>query len=271
VNEWATITYPRSTDPNDQLGELRIPYRKDLSVARRIKERGLSGWQAATTATLLAACERTPSSAFFDVGANVGIYSALHARLWSDASTVAFEPTPHVAESGSAITKENGLAIQWERVAVSDTAGEATLYLSARSDASNSLERKHRQPKGVVTVPTVTLDDYVSSSGLVPSVVKIDVEQHESAVLRGGAKLLEMRRPVVVAELLPNRGDSEVVQSLLAGHGYHARHISPPAGAAAAAEDDLRDWLFWPGTPPAEFDQRFREWYTAVARCVPVP
>jgi FkbM family methyltransferase len=268
--QWATITFPRNADSDSRLGELKLLHGKDLFIARSINDHGLSGWQPATTATLLAAWECAPSAAFFDVGANIGIYAMLHAQLWEDAATVAFEPTPEVAESGASITEKNGLQAQWERVAVSDTEGEATLYLSAKTDASNSLKRSHRRAKGTVTVPTVTLDGYVRSSGLVPSVVKIDVERHEPAVIRGAAELLEDHKPIVVAELLPGRSESDHVQRLLASHGYQAQHISPPP-EAPPSDDALRDWLFWPGTLPAEFDKRCHEWYWAVARCVPVP
>lgn len=268
--KWATITFPRTAGPDGQLGELKIRYGKALFVASRIQEVGLGGWQQATTAALLAAWERTPTAAFFDVGANIGIYATLHARLWKDSTTVAFEPTPDVAECGVSITQENDLETRWERVAVSDADGEATLYLSARTDASNSLHSNHRRAKSTVTVPTVTLDSYVRSSGLVPSVIKIDVERHEPAVIRGAAELLEKHRPVVVAELLPGHRESDEVQELLDGHGYRASHIAPPLGAPPP-DEQLRDWLFWPGALPVDFDQRFGQWYAATARCVPTP
>lgn len=242
-------------------------YGKSLFIGRSIKEGGLSGWQPATTAALLAAWDCAPSSAFFDVGANIGMFASLHARLHPEATTVAFEPTPDVADCGESIAAANDLDVRWERAAVSDAEGEATLYLSERTDASNSLVSGHRQPKGTVTVPTFTLDGYVRSSGLVPSVVKIDVERHEPAVIRGAAELLDVHRPPVVAELLPGRSESDEVQQLLAAHGYEARLIEPPG--ASDADVELRDWLFWPGAVPTEFDDRFRDWYTAVSRCVP--
>lgn len=268
--KWATITFPRTADPDGRLGELQLLYGKALFVARRIQERGLGGWQQATTAALLTAWERKPTAPFFDVGANVGIYAALHARLWQEAVTVAFEPTPDVAACGVSITQANGIGVRWERIAVSDADGEATLYLSARTDASNSLHSNHRRAKGVVTVPTVTLDSYVRSSGLVPSVIKIDVERHEPAVIRGAADLLKQHRPVVVAELLSGHPESDEVRELLAGQGYSAHHIEPPPGAPAP-DEQLRDWLFWPGMLPADFRQRFGQWYAATARCVPMP
>ena len=269
--KWATIPIPRAVGLDQQLDRLDILYGKKLFVGRLLKEGGLCTWQAPTTASLLAAWDVTSSSVFFDVGANIGIYAALHARLRPEATAIAFEPTPDVADSGESIAAANDLDIRWERVAVSDAEGEATLFLSGRTDASNSLVSGYRQPKGTVSVPTVTLDGFVGSSGLIPEVIKIDVERHEPAVIRGAAELLNTHHPIVVAELLPGRPESDEIQQLLADHGYHARHIEPPASHSAPDSDGpLYDWLFWPGEVPTTFDDRFVEWYAAVARCGPV-
>lgn len=263
------ITIPRTADPRDELDELQIYYGRTLFIGRALSKDALSGWQPGTTAALLTAWDLTSSEStvFFDVGANIGIYAQLHSRGRPDGTAVAFEPTPEVADWGEKMTAENHVDVRWERMAVSDADGEATLYLSARTDASNSLVSGHREPKDAVTVPTVTLDRYVRSSGLVPGVVKIDVERHEPAVLRGAHDLLAEHRPVVVAELLEHRSESEEVLKLLDGHGYQARHIEPPDGANVG--DTPRDWIFWPDAVPEEFDSRFRAWFAAVQRCVP--
>lgn len=269
--KWATIAIPKAPGPGREFDQLKILYDKHLFIGRSIKDEGLGGWQAPTTAALLAAWDFAATSVFFDVGANIGIYAAMHARLRPAATTIAFEPTPFVADSGESITSANGLAVRWHRVAVSDAKGEATLYLSTRTDASNSLVKDHRQAKDTVTVPTVTIDGYVRESGLVPQVIKIDVERHEPAVIRGATELLDEHRPIVVAELLPGRQESAEVQQLMAEHGYQARLIEPPASHTLAESEPSRDWLFWPGPIPVEFHEQFVDWYTAVVRCDSAP
>lgn len=263
--KWCTIAAP--SPGGEDLGHLHVAYGKPLFVGRQLHERGLAGWQPATTAALCAAWEIAGplSPVFFDVGANIGIYALLHSRLWPHGRAVAFEPTPHIATCGGEMTAANGLSVQWERVAVSDNDGEGTLHLSSRSDASNSLVDGHRRAKGILTVPTVTLDTFCDSRGLTPSVVKLDVERHEAAVIRGASRLLDEHRPIVVAELLPGHAEAEEVQQLMMGHGYTARLIEPPHHGHNGGA--LNDWLFWPGAVPAPFDARFSAWFASVARC----
>ena len=73
-----------------------------------------------------------------------------------------------------------------------------------------------------------TVDREVDALGLVPDVMKIDVEGYEFEVLRGAQGLLRSRKPVLCLELhldlLERRGipPAELVASLQS-HGYHFR------------------------------------------------
>jgi|SRR5690625_126848 len=151
--KWATIPVPRAVGLDQPLDKLNILYGKRLYVGRLSREGGLGGWQAPTTASPLAAWDFTSSSVFFDVGANMGIYAALHARLRPEATAIAFEPTPDVADCDESITAANDLDVRWERVAISDAEGEATLFLSGRTDASNSLVSGFDSPKAPSRYP----------------------------------------------------------------------------------------------------------------------
>lgn len=254
--EWSTVAI--STPMGTQV-DLQVAYGRSLYIGREIHELGLTGWQPATTAALFAAWDIVddPSQVFFDVGANIGVYAQLHNRLWPSGRAVAFEPTPHIADCGEKMTAANALSVRWERAAVSDRRGETTLYLSTRSDASNSLVHGHRRARGTVTVPTVMLDDFCEETALTPSVVKIDVERHEPAVVRGASRLLATHRPIVVAELLPGHVESEQVRQLMYAQGYTPRLIGD------------RDWLFWPSMIPAAYDDRLGEWLSALGATAP--
>ena len=62
-------------------------------------------------AALLAAFQRQPPGFHFvDVGANMGLYSAICAVMFEPGRVVAFEPTPEVAEMARRVLAANGIA-----------------------------------------------------------------------------------------------------------------------------------------------------------------
>ena len=138
-----------------------------------------------------------------DIGAYTGIY-AIGAALMG-ATVWAFEPYPvtferlhHNAElNGIGTTGREGLTSVMN--AVSAEAGDALLCHDRPRGfpSAASLERSGRYG---VQVTTVALDQ-LTLPGRV-SVMKIDVERHEPAVLRGAAALLERDRPVLIVESL---------------------------------------------------------------------
>lgn len=225
---------------------------------RQLRRHGLAGWQPGTSAGLLAAWELTGEpGTFVDVGANAGVYALLCRLLWPSMAVVAFEPSPATVEAGRAWAAANGVDVAFEAAALSDVDDRGVLHLSAKSDASNSLVAGFREATGAVEVDLVTLDGYAARTGLTPTVVKIDVERHEPAVLRGARRTLERDRPVVVIEVLGGE-EAEPVHALLADLGYTARRL------------DARDRLYWPGPVPSRWPEVLEGWRQAVDRCVPV-
>ncbi len=224
---------------------------------RKLARHGLAGWQSATTASLLTAWDLTPApGVFFDIGANAGVYALLCRLLWPSIETVAFEPSATTVDAGRRWSRANGVHIHFEQVAVSDIDGHGTLYLSSRSDASNSLVAGFREPSGTLDVELVTLDTYVERTGVVPTMVKIDVEQHEPAVIRGARATLAEHRPVIVMELLRTDA-SRRAHRLLGELGYEAHHLGS------------RDRLYWPDGLPTDWGARYDAWLRAVDRCDP--
>jgi FkbM family methyltransferase len=224
---------------------------------RQLRRVGLAGWQAQTTAGLLAAWDLTGTpGTFLDIGANAGIYSLLCRRLWPEMAVVAFEPSPSTLDAGRRWARANALDVRFEPVALSDRDDRGTLYLSQRSDASNSLEEGFRAASGSVEVELCTLDTWVVRAGVVPTVVKIDVEQHEPAVIAGAHDTLAAHRPVIVMELLGTPASAQAHQRLT-DLGYVTHDLGE------------RDRLYWPDALPAGWMETYREWRRAVARCQP--
>jgi FkbM family methyltransferase len=140
----------------------------------------------------------------YDIGANVGYFSILSARLVGPTGTIySFEPVP---ANGAAIQRNAGLNgfsnISVLDVAISDEIGERELFL-AKHVGGSVLKSVDVPPDlvGSMQVNAVTIDSLVESENLrLPDVVKIDVEGAELHVLKGMRSVLEQKRPHLIVE-----------------------------------------------------------------------
>jgi len=141
-----------------------------------------------------------PGMTVVDVGAFIGYYSLLAARLVGRQGKVyAFEPNPEAFAILSRNIEENG----YQRViraipkAVSNHGGKVQLFLAEREAAQTSLYPGKRGANRSVDVETVILDEFFSQEGWPEvHVVKIDVEGAEVEVL-GGMKNLVRKNPQI--------------------------------------------------------------------------
>lgn len=162
------------------------------------------------------------SSTFvLDIGANTGIY-ALAAKAVNPAATVvAFEPLQSVYGTLARNVSINRLVIGTEDLAMSDHDGTAALF-EDRSDHTVATIEVAEIPvlnQAVHTVVTARLDSYLDArGGEAPDLLKLDVEGHEAAVLRGmGRYLAEM--PTLIIEILSDEVAAQV-EALVRPLGY---------------------------------------------------
>jgi FkbM family methyltransferase len=157
-----------------------------------------------------------------DVGANVGFYTLLFARLVGPSGTVhAFEPV-----MGDALERNvelNGYSnVTIHRVAVGANAGHVTLGNPLLRVSSGSWQRSSSE--GAREVSQVALDQFVQEQ---VAFLKVDVEGMEPDVVAGLSSSLANRR--VDALMIEIAGEllhepSPIVKPLLAA-GYRVRRI----------------------------------------------
>lgn len=140
-----------------------------------------------------------------DVGANVGRWSASmlaaakQAGRSSDLDLHAFEPSAYTFDHLSAALV--GESVTRRRIAVSDRPGSSILHVITPGAGTNSLHPTSRSATGgsKEKVATTTLDAYAGEFGVREvTLVKIDTEGHDLAVLRGAQTLLAEHRISVV-------------------------------------------------------------------------
>lgn len=170
-----------------------------------------------------------PGAIVWDIGANVGLFSfCAAARAGRSGFVLSVEPDLWLAHLVSRSSRELTAAkaecsqVKVLCASISDSTRVSELQIAERARASNHLaeaEGATQTGGSRCAQPTIclTLDsllDYFPA----PSVLKIDVESHEVAVLRGAARLLSTVRPTIWCEVLHE--NSGKVTELLHGAGY---------------------------------------------------
>jgi FkbM family methyltransferase len=147
-----------------------------------------------------------PGDVFYDIGANVGFFTVIGARLVGPGGRVyAFEPVPENAALVRHNAEMNGfMHVTVIEKAVSRQTGEGELFLARYSGGSalSSVDTPPPDLKEVISIEMVSIDDVIEQQAIEPpAVVKIDVEGAEVEVLEGMARTLRDFEPVVVYEI----------------------------------------------------------------------
>jgi len=137
-----------------------------------------------------------PGMRCVDAGAHIGFYTCLMAAAVGEAGAVyAFEPVPASYDLLVRNIRENrfeGRAFAY-RAACSDTAGPLSMSLVSTMCVAGDVGGAER-----TTVAAVRVDEVVQGP---IDVIKLDVEGHEPAAIRGMARIIERDRPTIFSEV----------------------------------------------------------------------
>ncbi len=167
-----------------------------------------------------------------DIGANIGYYTLIYAKLVGENGKVfAFEPDP----DNFAILKKNVETNGYKNVilnqkAVSDVGGKLRLYLK-HSSAAHSIFDPHDSNK-FIEIDSIRLDDYFKNYEENINFIKMDVEGAEGKVIQGMRSILGKNKDIkVVMEFWPlgiNRSGIEPEKhlELISQLGFNIYHIN---------------------------------------------
>ena len=163
-----------------------------------------------------------PGMTFYDVGANIGFFSLLAARLVGrHGQVVAFEADPEVAGRLREHVARNQMG--WIQVEERAMWSETRTVHFARTDPAISPDRglghvvQGGEP-GAIEVAAVSLDDYASAHRA-PDFLKCDVEGQEVEVFLGAQRMLQEKRPGIICEMHSER-NRRVLEEKFARLGY---------------------------------------------------
>jgi FkbM family methyltransferase len=128
-----------------------------------------------------------------DVGAHIGYYTLLFARVVGPAGHVfAFEPSPENFSTLQRNVAANGHAnVTLIPKAVSKKRGHLLLYLSETNLGDHRIYDPGDEPRAVIEVESVALDQFFLTYSGAIDLVKLDIQGAELAALQGMTRLLE--------------------------------------------------------------------------------
>jgi FkbM family methyltransferase len=163
-----------------------------------------------------------------DLGANIGIMTAHIASRRKKATVFSFEPIAENLFTLKRIIRHYKLAnVKVFEFALGDTNGEIKMVMPVIEDVKMQglshvvHDGEERDHGNFYTVPLKKLDDLpeLNAPGIKITAIKIDVENFEYFVLKGGHNLLAKHHPVIYSELWNNQTRTDTIR-MLSDLGY---------------------------------------------------
>lgn len=195
-----------------------------------------------------------PGEVFFDVGANIGLYS-IYAGM-RGIRVLAFEPDANNFAELNRNVYLNDLAkiVQCYPIAFADRYARDVLYLSrfepgaALSNVGAAMDWRHEQftPVFAQGVICYTLDRFLQDfPEAFPNHIKIDVDGAESRIVEGAAQTLQdMRVRSLLIELNEELEAARNIPARLEARGFKVAGRSSPSPTAGAEFQKVCNYVF---------------------------
>jgi FkbM family methyltransferase len=191
-----------------------------------------------------------------DVGSNIGYIAAIAAsRVGTSGQIHGFEPLPQCFERLEVLRGLNPrYDFRFNNVALGDAEGVLPISYCPDGEARNASLVPGKNFSDTIQVPVRRLDDYIFTNITTPdriSVVKIDVEGFEFAVLRGLEQFFTRTayRPALVCEIKPWEVSRlgftlNDFDSYMTGFGYESVDMISGKPVSLPALQDMETLLF---------------------------
>jgi FkbM family methyltransferase len=160
----------------------------------------------------------SPGDVFYDVGASIGFFTVLGARLVGpEGHVLAVEPFPETVRRLRHNVELNGFeTVTIEEGAAADHSGQGTFVGGEQLVWGTLVDGEDADNPNGIAVRVLTIDGLVAQ-GPAPSVIKLDIEGAEVLALQGAQDTLSRVRPAIVCE---THGTRDEVVAALERHDY---------------------------------------------------
>ena len=169
---------------------------------------------------------------FFDIGANIGLFSLALANKNKTIKVHAFEPIPLNAKIFEASLELNYIeSVKVNQMCVGQKLGDIEFSIAKDSAYSSIALTQNQSAVKIIKVPITTLDYYFDANSLQRiDIIKMDVEGAEKLVLDGAENIFSnhsIRPRLVLMELydeflLKFNSSIEDIINLMNGYGYYS-------------------------------------------------
>lgn len=144
-----------------------------------------------------------PGGVFYDVGANIGVFSFIAAStVGANGAVHAFEPEANNLECFQQTLRNSGLQnVTLHDVAVGSSDGSMTFDRRGGAFSGRLVDGGQDAEGASMDVRVRAIDSLIQDGLAPPDLVKIDVEGGEGGVLEGMHDTLRSHRPVLLCEL----------------------------------------------------------------------
>ncbi|MEM6763381.1 MAG: FkbM family methyltransferase [Bacteroidota bacterium] len=190
-----------------------------------------------------------------DIGANIGVMASLLAKTCHKGHVFAFEPVPENVKTihkmldhfklGNVTVMPIALGDSQDTVQISMPVMQG-VRMQGLSHISSHQPALYETASHAYEVEQQTLDSLTVLEHKPVSAIKMDVENYEYFVLRGGRKLLNENKPLIYCELWDNENRNKVMDFLgelgYSCHVFTGKHLIP----FVASEHKQQNFFFLP-------------------------
>lgn len=165
-----------------------------------------------------------------DIGANIGYYALMEARLVGKEGVVyGIEPSPkNINLLKKNIKLNNFKNLKTYQIGIGDKKGTAKMYVSPHSNLNSLVRQKNRKIINTIDIEVRTLDDFLKDKKY-PDLIRMDVEGYEYSIFKGMKKILSDERQLkLFIELHPHimkRTQTIYVLRNLMQHGFETSKV----------------------------------------------